>query len=373
MADYRTILEEDLRRVRPPDFGLDQLRRVRERRDRNRRIATAAVALGVFVAIIAYFGASIGLRTSQPANPVPFHHNGDILISQEVVKSGASSGQMLMVDAATGDAVGLSVAGLGPTDPAWSPDGSELAYVVGNTLYVLDVSTGESREIVPCKPCDGFGSPAWSPDGSTIAVGGNWQTPLGPDRGAILAPEIDLFDAATSELRNQISIDSGRIGGLAWSSDGRQLEFVSWSRSGDAVQYSMRPDGSEMHELQRLEGHVLAVAWSPDSSAIAYLTAAQWGVRDKGGCREYICPIRAVVLKSDGSGTMTSFPVGSCLCNGYRLGIAWSPDGTQLALSIPGPDPRKTGFGLFVASVDGSGLRLVLAGGAGMPSWRPVP
>jgi dipeptidyl aminopeptidase/acylaminoacyl peptidase len=58
----------------------------------------------------------------------------------------------------------------GAADPAWSPDGRELAYEAYDHLVRLDLSTGEIRAITHCRlPCITDYAPAWSPDGTRIA------------------------------------------------------------------------------------------------------------------------------------------------------------------------------------------------------------
>jgi len=50
---------------------------------------------------------------------------------------------------------------------AWSPDGTQIAFVRGNEIAILTVATGEIRSLGT------GGDPAWSPDGATIYA---WQT-----------------------------------------------------------------------------------------------------------------------------------------------------------------------------------------------------
>ena len=75
----------------------------------------------------------------------------------------------------------------GDVEPAWSPDGSRIAFTRqrpdgGRDLYLLELTTGRLARVHACRPpeCQEGGlQPAWSPDGSHLAfvVGG----PLGGD------------------------------------------------------------------------------------------------------------------------------------------------------------------------------------------------
>ncbi|WP_024889223.1 Tol-Pal system beta propeller repeat protein TolB [Luteimonas huabeiensis] len=102
--------------------------------------------------------------------------------------------------------------------PAWSPDGSKLAYVSferrNSSIYIQDINTG-SRELVASFRGINSG-PAFSPDGRRLAMtlsrSGN--------------PEIyvmDLGSKALTQLTNHFAIDTSP----AWSPDGATIYFTS--------------------------------------------------------------------------------------------------------------------------------------------------
>ena len=117
--------------------------------------------------------------------------------------------------------------------PAWSPDGSRLAYVSfeqGNSaIYIQDISSG-ARELV--SSFRGINaSPAFSPDGSRLALtlsrSGN--------------PEIyvmDLGSKALTRLTNHFGIDTSP----AWSPDGNTVYFTS-DRGGRPQVYQVPAGG----------------------------------------------------------------------------------------------------------------------------------
>jgi Tol biopolymer transport system component len=55
--------------------------------------------------------------------------------------------------------------------PSWSPDGREIAYSNGHSIVAYNISSGETRTLIPpdADPAVRMGSVAWSPDGRRIA------------------------------------------------------------------------------------------------------------------------------------------------------------------------------------------------------------
>jgi Tol biopolymer transport system component len=106
------------------------------------------------------------------------------------------------------------------SDPAWSPDGTEIAFTRSKaggygSLYVMDASGANLRRLTR-GPYDR--APAWSPDGRVIAFERTHPGPSG-------LPPADVWIVPATGGRASRLI--GHAAEPAWSLDGRQLAFTS--------------------------------------------------------------------------------------------------------------------------------------------------
>lgn len=155
----------------------------------------------------------------------------------------------------------------GDFEPAWSPDGSRVAFmsyrhgnfeVRGETfsLYTMDPDgTGVERLIDNVQDDH---EPDWSPDGSRIAFA---RYRDGNDEIYAMDPEGRALDRLTDDPKQ----DSGP----AWSPDGNRIAFQS-NRGGDLEIYTMNPDGTGLDRITDGPKADLQPAWSPDGKKIAF-------------------------------------------------------------------------------------------------------
>ena len=157
------------------------------------------------------------------------------------------------------------------TGGSFSPDGTEVVYAVwrtsGNAIHVVDVQSGTSRLVtedvaIPYEP-------AFSPDGSQIAYF---------DGGGDHGNSLTVMNADGSDVRVLTGADYGHIDELAWSPDGSRLAFSLQYGGGLFI---VGADGSGLTELVP---HGESPAWSPDGSRISY--QVRNGVTENGcsGC-----------------------------------------------------------------------------------------
>ena len=144
--------------------------------------------------------------------------------------------------------------------PAWSPDGSSIAFVTdrdGNReIYVMKADGTQQINLTNHGAEDW--TPAWSPDGGSIAFSsyrdGNWEVYV---MGSDGSNPIRLTDNAAADY------------GPSWSPDSQELVFHS-NRDGNWEIYVIGRDGQGLRRLTEDEATDFAPAWSPDGTLIAF-------------------------------------------------------------------------------------------------------
>lgn len=131
----------------------------------------------------------------------------------------------------------------------------------GSQIFTVQ-SDGSDREQLTNSP-NGNVLPAWSPDGTSMAF-------VSARSGS---PEIWTM-AADGRAPRQITFEGGHLL-PAWSPDGSKLGVVS-SRSGRPQIYVMSASGTNVTQLTH-EGSNSVPAWSPDGRRIAF-----WSGNDRG-------------------------------------------------------------------------------------------
>jgi TolB protein len=165
--------------------------------------------------------------------------------------------------------------------PSWSPDGKKIAF----TRFVPEdpfghfeifVMTADGQDATRLTHADGdagiLGStePAWSPDGSRIAFTRTVASPISITEDVIFAMNADGTEV--TRLTNS-DPNSGRFirfdGSPTWSPDGSLIAFHRFVDGGADI-YTMKPDGSDVTPAVTTVGPDLYPAWSPDGTKLAY-------------------------------------------------------------------------------------------------------
>ena len=212
------------------------------------------------------------------------------------------------------------------SEPAWSPDGKEIAYVDwhvtsdGNRqaeLWMVAADGSGARPVTSSSEWDWL--PSWSPDGTRLAF-----TSREPPAATVPAP-VTVPEAGGAP-------DAAGSGSGGWSI------------------YLVRPDGSERHRLAT-GGESMGPVWSPDGARLAY-----HGTRDGN--------LDLFVANADGTSErrVTDDP-------GDDWSPAWSPDGNQLAFTS---DRSGNDDVWIVPAAGGAAVQISREPGADqVPVWSP--
>lgn len=232
--------------------------------------------------------------------------------------------------------------GLEVSWPAWSPDGSQIAYARWETdadpskqevdIWVANADGTAARALADGPEWQWI--PRWTPDGDWVtftneAYGGPWidagpQSPEGgygvqgpafdAAEGPAVRPEADLWRirADGSGAAEPIAVVPGDDRSGSWSPDGTKVAFDA-TRDGNTEIYVMNADGSDPRRLTDDPAEDWAAAWSPDGTRIAFTS-------DRSGASQiYVMAVDGTAVTA-----LTDDAPGN-------NGATWSPDGRRIA------------------------------------------
>ena len=221
-------------------------------------------------------------------------------------------------------------------EPAWSPDGRRIAFTSRRDgrshIYVMQADGTGTRRISSGKHTDS--GPTWSPGGTQIAFERDQQL-------FVMTPDGTGLRRVTATL-------GGEERDPSWSPDGDWLAFIrrkpGWSTR---EIWRVRPDGSGIAQVTKLNADSATPGWSRDSRRIVFSSNASDN-------RYQVYEIGA-----DGRGLrrLTFQP-------GEYFDPSWSPDGTLLLLERDGI--------VYVRNADGVEEALTDGPNDGSPAWRPA-
>jgi Tol biopolymer transport system component len=301
---------------------------------------------GLRVATFAALVLCAGVSSAQAAH----HHEADAGLA--VVVPGAR------IATAMPDGSGQVTVSAGPgkdVDPAFSPDGAQIAFestrTGGGDIYVMNA---DGTGVVQLTSDPGEDAqPTWSPNGSQIAF-----TRCGSTNCNIWA--------MTSAGANQHQVTNGPGNAdletdPAWSPGGHWIAFRAILAGQHCNKITIvRPDGTGRRAvtnctLRHMGGtQDFSPTWSPDGDRIAFWRFYDLTVRRR---------IDRIMVMSRGGSHLHAITPASMSASDP----AWSPDGTEIAFTRHIPHENGT----LIVRPDGVDPILVAAH-TKAPAWRPV-
>lgn len=255
------------------------------------------------------------------------------------------------VGIATMHSDGSSVVSLRPTGeaPAWSPDGKKIAFLEGNSLFVMNADGTGPVAILHGDAGSGVYGLAWKPDGSGFAFGGTYNFASG------------LF-VMGADGSNVTRIQAGYgLGHPSWSPDGSRIAFECATPGGNADICVVNADGTGLAHVTSDPDLESQPAWKPDGTRILFVASGS----TFSGLK---------LVNPDGTGMTPLLSYGSAVVP------TWSADGQRIAFGALGgcvsysysysycyavaPDS------VVVVNADGTGAHAVNKAGT-EPAWRP--
>ncbi len=276
--------------------------------------------------------------------------------------------------------------------PIWSPDGNRLAFVAYGagkaTIYTYAFNPISLRRLAHFSATTDFAGMIWSPDSQWLSLS---------SLGRILLLDTDAFDPCPdfpSTACAYTAINSDFSGSATdWSADGREILISNLSGAEGA--YALSLDGSQARRIAPGYTSIRNAAWSPDGQQLAFASftgsAGELIVIDRTGSRTLADRLnprstfawspdsRMLVFTAwdEGDSEVYSVDVQQGVIRQLTRNAfedvfpAGSPDGLRIAFVSLDSSYRGS---LYVMNADSSQLRRIASDVPGLDrpfSWRP--
>lgn len=310
-----------------------------------------------------------GSTPEQRESPRPSIEDGEAWIAYQNItseRSGAHAVHLVHPDG-TGDFFALDIVPGGEQKhPDWSPDGRRLVLDVTDSdstqdIWIADLTDWSARELVDCAaPCLWVQEPAWSRDGSKVA----YQRHTTSAAGEVSTIEIlDLMQGTTSVVY-ETGTDKG-VFAPRWSPGDTSLVFEQAASDGDnflgvSLEVLDLATPNVTRTIVPVERMANSADWSPDGSLIAFSAPIAGG--EPGGALSDVW-----VVSPDGTGPRRVTDVAAS--GGTALQPTFTPDGASIMFKLT---DERVGASDAIATI-------AVAGGAPQPAtgsdyvygWHP--
>jgi Tol biopolymer transport system component/imidazolonepropionase-like amidohydrolase len=240
---------------------------------------------------------------------------------------------------------------LGVVRPQISPDGKQIAFAALGDIYLMPVG-GKPVNLTKDAALDI--DPAWSPDGSQLAYSSDKDSEH---------LQLWIHDMKSGQSRRITNLTT-QPQGAAWSPDGKRIAFFNVDGMWRVAQMSVVDVASgevkKVHDSLPQPG---APAWSPDGKRLAIAGIAPMTKRFREGTNQ-ILTMSSTSLNDDK--WFAPVPMLSIDSRG-NCGPAWSPDGTKMAAIYEGV------LAVWPVSANGEPVgppRHITSESAHSPSWQ---
>ncbi len=216
---------------------------------------------------------------------------------------------------------------LGIVRPVISPDGKQVAFAAVGDIYVMPIG-GKPVNVTNDSALDT--DPAWSPDGSKLAYSSDKDSEH---------LQLWIRDMHTGQARRVTNLTT-QPQGASWSPDGRRIAFFDVDGMWRVAQMSVLDVDSgvvtKIHDSLPQPG---TPTWSPDGRRVALAGVAPYSKRFREGTNQIMTiavPAASTPNPSaDADRWFAPVPTLSIDSRG-GCGPVWSPDGTKMAAIYEG-------------------------------------